>query len=71
MAFLAESLSDSANKNIEFASRYVMFIYLVSGGAGLTFYLSLTYELDLLSTSAFLSTVYKRISSVSTGVGCV
>lgn len=48
-----------------------MFIYLVSAGAGLTFSLSLTYELDLLSTSAFLSTVYKRISSVYTGVGWV
>ena len=48
-----------------------MFIYLVSAGAGLKFSLSLTYELDLLSTSAFLSTVYKRISSVYTGVGWV
>lgn len=71
VAFLADSFSDSAKRKIELASFSVIFISRVSDGAGFMFSLSLTYELDSLSTSAFLYTVYSLSSSSSAGLGWV
>lgn len=70
MAFLADSFSDSASKNIELASGYETFISSRSVRMGLTFYLSLVYELDWLDTSGAFWIVDEWGSSLWLGVVC-
>ena len=70
IAFLADTFSDSASKNLELASCSETFISCLSVTTGLTFSLSLVYELDWLETSGAFWMGEEWSSSLWPGVVC-